>query len=142
MKTFAEFIGEKQILGLHERITIQHLGNVKAKVDTGNGGFNVIHGVNLQEKDGKVTFNTVENKKLTLPVADHVVINIGSGNKEHRPVVKLDCSIGTEQFNQVPFSIADRTENDCPVLLSKDFIKLNGGVVNVNINDTPETQSP
>jgi hypothetical protein len=50
----------------------------------------------------------------------------------------LDCSIGTKQFNGVPFSIADRTENECPVLLSEDFIKMNGGVVNLKLNDTLE----
>ena len=130
MKSFAEFVKE-QILGLYEGITIQHVGNVKAKVDTGNGGFNVLHGTNLKESDDNLTFTTVGDKQLSLQV-------IGSGVKEQRPVVSLDCSIGTKQFNGVPFSIADRTENECPVLLSEDFIKMNGGVVNLNLNDTPE----
>lgn len=139
MKSFAEFVRE-QILGLYEGITIQHVGNVKAKVDTGNGGFNVLHGVEIKENNSNVSFTTVNDKKLTLPIADHAVIHIGSGVKEQRPVVKLDCSIGTKQFNNVLFSIADRSENECPVLLSEDFIKLNGGVVNLNVNDTPEPQ--
>lgn len=139
MKSFAEFVKE-QILGLYEGITIQHVGTVKAKVDTGNGGFNVLHGVNLKEDNNKVTFTTVNEKELTLPVVDHAVIHIGSGVKEERPVVKLDCSIGTKQFNNVPFSIADRSENECPVLLSEDFIKMNGGVVNLNVNDTLDSQ--
>lgn len=137
MKSFAKFVKE-QILGLYEGITIQHVGNVKAKVDTGNGGFNVLHGTNLKESDDNVTFTTVGDKQLSLPVIDHAIIHIGSGVKEQRPVVSLDCSIGTKQFNGVPFSIADRTENECPVLLSEDFIKMNGGVVNLNLNDTPE----
>ena len=84
--------------------------------------------------ESKVTFETVGNKTLTLPVIEIIKIHIGSGNKEDRPVVALDCSIGTEQFNKVPFSIADRSENDTPVLLGEDFIKMNGGVVNLNIN--------
>jgi hypothetical protein len=107
---------------------------VKAKVDTGNSAHNVLHAVNLKEKNNNVTFNTVNDKQLTLPIADRVYIHIGSGNKEDRPVVKLDCSLGKEQFNGVPFSLADRSENDTPVLLGEEFIKQNGGVVNVNIN--------
>lgn len=124
----------EQILGLFEGITIQHVGTVKAKVDTGNSAHNVLHAVNIEEKNGKVTFTTVNEKTLTLPVVDHITIHIGSGNNEERPVVKLDCSIGTEQFNQVPFSLGDRSQNDTPVLLGEGFIRKNGGVVNVNIN--------
>ena len=133
MVSFKQFFYE-QILGLTEGITIQHVGTVKAKVDTGNSAYNVLHGVDLKENDSKVTFTTVNKKRLTLPVADRVFIHIGSGNKEDRPVVKLDCSLGKEQFNAVPFSLADRTENDTPVLLGEEFIKQNGGIVNVNIN--------
>lgn len=133
MVSFKQFFYE-QILGLTEGITIQHVGTVKAKVDTGNSAYNVLHAVNLKESDNKVTFTTVNEKQLTLPVADRVYIHIGSGNKEDRPVVKLDCSLGKEQFNQVPFSLADRSENDTPVLLGEEFIKQNGGVVNININ--------
>lgn len=138
MKSFNTVYIE-QILGLFEGITIQHVGNVKAKVDTGNSGYNVLHGINLKEKDGKISFDTVNNKHLTLPVSDHVIIHIGSGQKENRPVVLLDCSIGTEQFNRVPFSLGDRSENDTPVLLCEDFIKKNGGVVNLNINNTSKS---
>lgn len=124
----------EQILGLFEGITIQHVGTVKAKVDTGNSAHNVLHGIVKNLTKDKVTFETVNNKSLTLPITEIIKIHIGSGNKEDRPVVKLDCSIGTKQFNSVPFSIADRSENDTPVLLGEDFIKMNGGVVNLNIN--------
>lgn len=124
----------EQILGLFEGITIQHVGTVKAKVDTGNSAHNVLHGIVEDMDKNSVTFRTVNDKRLTLPVTEIIKIHIGSGNKEDRPVVKLDCSIGTKQFNNTPFSIADRSENDTPVLLGEDFIKLNGGVVNLNIN--------
>lgn len=133
MVSFKQFFYE-QILGLTEGITIQHIGTVKAKVDTGNSAYNVLHAINLKEDNDKVTFTTVKDKELTLPIADRIYIHIGSGNKENRPVVKLDCSMGNEQFNGVPFSLADRSENDTPVLLGEEFIRQNGGVVNVNIN--------
>ena len=134
MVTFKQFFNE-QILGLFEGITLQHIGTVKAKVDTGNNAFNVLHGIDIEEDNGKVIFTTVGDKRLTLPISDRVYVHIGSGNKEDRPVVSLDCSLGKEQFNNVPFSLADRSENDTPVLLCEDFIKKNGGVVNVNLNN-------
>ena len=134
MRSFKQFYYE-QTLGLFEGITIQHVGTVKAKVDTGNSAHNVLHAINVRQNNNEVEFDTVKNKHLKLPVSETIVIHIGSGNKENRPVVKLDCSIGTKQFNNVPFSLADRTENDTPVLLGEDFIKMNGGVVNLNINN-------
>lgn len=134
MRSFKQFYYE-QTLGLFEGITIQHVGTVKAKVDTGNSAHNVLHAIIVRQNNNEVEFDTVKNKHLKLPVSETIVIHIGSGNKENRPVVKLDCSIGTKQFNNVPFSLADRTENDTPVLLGEDFIKMNGGVVNLNINN-------
>jgi len=134
MRSFKQFFYE-QILGLFEGITIQHVGTVKAKVDTGNSAHNVLHAINIKTDGKKVSFDTVHEKHLILPVVESIVIHIGSGNKEDRPVVELDCSIGTKQFNKVPFSLADRSENDTPVLLGEKFIKMNGGVVNLNINN-------
>lgn len=134
MKPFKTFVNE-QILGLTEGMTIQHVGFVKAKVDTGNSAYNVLHGLVSKEENNNVTFKTVNDKILTLPVVEHIPIHIGSGNVEERPVVELDCSIGSKQFNKVKFSIADRSKNDYPVLIGEDFIKLNGGVVNIKINN-------
>jgi len=133
MRSYKEFFHE-QILGSTEGITIQHVGNVRATVDTGNSGYNVLHAIVINgAKDGHVKFRTVNDKVLELPVKEFITVS-GNNNTNERPVIQLDCSLGQEQFNKVPFSLADRSQQDTPVLLSKDFIKLNGGVVNVNIN--------
>lgn len=132
MVKFNRFFYE-QILGNTEGITIQHVGTVRATVDTGNSGHNVLHATNLKEKDGQITFTTVNSKTITLPIKDHITVT-GNNNTNIRPVVALDCSIGNMQFNKEPFSLADRSGQDNPVLLSTDFIKKNGGVVNVKIN--------
>ena len=57
MVTFKQFFNE-QILGLFEGITLQHIGTVKAKVDTGNNAFNVLHGINIEEDNDKVTYHS------------------------------------------------------------------------------------
>lgn len=134
MRSFKEFFYE-QILGSTEGITIQHVGNVRATVDTGNNGYNVLHAIVLKDaKPGHVKFKTVGDKMLELPIKDSITVS-GNNNINDRVVVELDCSIGKEQFNKTPFSLADRTNQDNPVLLCRDFIQQNGGVVNVNINN-------
>lgn len=133
MRSYKDYFYE-QILGSTEGITIQHVGNVRATVDTGNSGYNVLHGIIIDgAKKGHVKFKTVNDKILELPVKEVIAVS-GNNNTNERPVVSLDCSLGNEQFNNTLFSIADRSGQDNPVLLSKDFIKQNGGVVNVNIN--------
>jgi hypothetical protein len=108
---------------------------LKAKTDTGNSAHNVLHGIVKAKKSGKVTFETIDNKIITLPYEDEIKIHIGSGNKEDRPVVKFNISINGKKYSNVPFSIADRSENDQKVLLGERFIKANGGIVNVNKKD-------
>lgn len=119
------------VLGLVETITFKELGPVDAKVDSGNGAYNVLHGVNLDEYGDMVNFETVNGKKLTKKIQGYVDINIGSGNIEKRPVVLFDISIGGKPYPNTPFSIADRADNEHKVLLGKDFIAKLGGMIDV-----------
>jgi hypothetical protein len=43
MITFKQFY-EKTVIGLVETIYINDIGDVEAKVDSGNGAYNVLHG--------------------------------------------------------------------------------------------------
>ena len=122
-------------LGLVEDITIEGIGTVKAKTDTGNSAHNVLHGLIKGKQEGSVTFETIDNKVVTLPYEDEIKIHIGSGNKEDRPVVRFNVSINGEKYSNVPFSIADRSENEYKALLGEEFIKSNGGLVDVTKED-------
>jgi hypothetical protein len=122
-------------LGLVEDIEIEGIGILKAKTDTGNSAHNVLHGIVKKMQEGSVTFETVDNKVITLPFEDSIKIHIGSGNKENRPVVRLNVTINEKQYKNVPFSISDRTENEYKVLLGEEFIKANGGIVDVSKED-------
>jgi len=46
--TFKKFFESVKPLGLIETITFEELGPIEAKVDSGNGAYNVLHGVNLE----------------------------------------------------------------------------------------------
>ena len=113
---------EEDVIGLVEPIHIEEIGEVQSKVDSGNGAYNVLHG-NIQSKRGNfIIVHTVNGKKLKKKVVDTVVIHIGSGNKEERPVVLFDIVFDGKKYKDVPFSIADRSENEYPVLVGKDFL--------------------
>lgn len=123
MIKFKQYFHEKTVIGLIETIYINDIGEVEAKVDSGNGAFNVIHGENVAVKDDEVTFNTINGRTLTKPVVNHIKINVGAGNFEDRPVVEFDIKIGNREFNSVKFSIGNRANNEFPVLIGKDFIR-------------------
>jgi len=123
MKKFNQFFIEKQVLGLIEFFDVDGVGKIPSKLDSGNGAYNVIHGEDIQVQGNKVHFKTVNNKRLMKDKIDDIVINVGAGNTEERPVVNFDLKIGDKQFTDIPFSIGNRTSNLYKILVSKDFIE-------------------
>ncbi len=123
METFQHFFLEKNVLGLEENIFLDGLGKVSAKLDSGNGAFNVLHGDNIQTDGKLVRFNTMNGINLEKPIQDTITINVGAGNKEERPVVLFNVKIGGQVFPNVPFSIGNRADNVHKVLIGKSFIQ-------------------
>ena len=66
MITFKKFFESNKPLGLIETITFKELGPVEAKIDSGNGAYNVLHGINIQDNREQVTFETVNNIKYAI----------------------------------------------------------------------------
>lgn len=124
MQSFNTYCVEKRVLGLVEDVTIPEIGTVSAKLDTGNGGYNVLHATDIEILDnGKIRFNTVNNTKLEKTMQETIKINVGGGNTEERPVVPFEVSMGQMKYKNVPFSLTDRSMNDKKVLISKSFIQ-------------------
>lgn len=124
-KKFLKFFVEKNVLGLEEFMEISGVGKFRAKLDTGNGAFCVLHGVDIKVSGNMVSFVTDVDgtpKRVKRPIIDTITINVGAGNKEERPVVNFDIKIGSMVFRDVPFSIGDRSDNTHKVLVGKDFI--------------------
>jgi hypothetical protein len=114
---------KQPVLDVTENIEIEGVGLIAAKIDSGNEAYNVLHGVDIKIESGNVTFTTVENKTITLPLRDTIKIHIGSGVKEERPVVVFNIKLHGESYKDVPFSIADRSENSEPILIGELFLK-------------------
>ena len=122
MKNFKQFFIEKQLFGLIEFFDIDGVGKVPAKLDSGNGAYNVIHGEDIQIQGDKVFFRTVNNKTLLKDKKGEITINVGAGNTEDRPIVEFDFTIGEQEFTGIPFTLSDRATNLYKILVGKDFI--------------------
>jgi hypothetical protein len=125
MIKFKQYFYEKTVVGLIETIFINGIGEVEAKIDSGNGAYNVLHGTNIEVDNEReiCSFLTINNKKIEKPIVEHITINIGAGNFEDRPVVLFDIKIGEQNFDNVKFSIGNRSNNEYGVLIGKDFIR-------------------
>ncbi len=134
MITFSKFY-EKTVIGLIEEMDIAGIGRVKVKIDSGNGAYNVIHGEDLTRQGSKVSFTTINGKRLIKDIVDTISINVGAGHVEERPVVKLRIKFAGTEFDDVPFSVGNRSVNDYKVLVGKDFIKQLDALIDVNSNN-------
>lgn len=131
MQSFKEFVN-KPVFGVNEYIDIDGIGRLKAKIDSGNEAYNVLHGVDVSEEGENISFTTVNGKRIKAPRNGEIKIHIGSGVKEDRPIVKLNIKIGDKKYQDIPFSIADRSENVDPILVGEPFLKKLNAVIDVN----------
>lgn len=131
MQTFKYFY-EKTVVGLIEKITLAGIGDVDAKIDSGNGAYNVLHGEDITKQGNKVTFTTVDGKRLIKDIKDTITINVGAGNVEDRYVVTFRMKFGGKEFDNVPFSIGNRSANEYKILVGKDFIKQLDALIDID----------
>jgi len=130
---FRQYYYEKNIVNLIESITIEGVGVVDSMADSGNSAFNVLDGRNIQIENGTVTFvSTPNNLRLQKKIADTIVIHIGSGVNESRPIVEFDIIFKGKKYNKVKFSIADRSRNETPVLLGMEFLQKLNALIDIN----------
>jgi len=131
MYTFKRFY-EATVIGLIEKIELAGIGELDAKVDSGNGAYNVLHGEDILKQGNKITFTTIGGKRVIKDIIDTITINVGAGYTEDRPVVSFRMKFGGTEFDNIPFSIGDRTKNEYKVLIGKDFIKKLDALIDVN----------
>lgn len=139
METFKHFY-EKVVIGLIEKIDIYGIGPVDAKIDSGNGAYNVLHGENITREGSHVTFTTLNGHRLNKKIIDTVTINVGAGNVEERPVVLFRMKFGGQEFDNIPFSIGNRSSNEYKVLVGKEFIKELDALIDINSKHIADKQ--
>lgn len=111
-------------VGYIETVHIEGFGNLKAKMDTGNGSYCAIHTDKVDIKDGKAHW-TYNGKDYSHTYVGNKRVKIrGVMDKyDERPVVNLDVTFGNVTYKDVPFTLVNRSNMSTPVLLNRDFIK-------------------
>lgn len=117
---------ERLVIGVEEPILIKGAGEFSAKIDSGNSGYNVIHGEDLYVNGDILVFATFnaegEIRRISKKIQSYLDVNIGGGHIESRPVVLLDIKFADEDYKSVPFSVTNRSAQKNKVLICKDFI--------------------
>lgn len=139
MKSFKQFF-EATVIGLIETIELAGIGTLEAKVDSGNGAYNVIHGEDITRQGNKVSFTTVNGKRIIKDIHKTININVGAGHVEERPVVYFRMKFAGTEFDNIPFSVGNRSQNEYKVLIGKDFIKQLDALIDVNTNHIADDQ--
>lgn len=131
MQSFEEFFLENEnspIFNQIENIIIDGIcdgSGIPCKIDSGNDSYCLIHGENIKPiDDGKmVSFDTVNNRHVELPIVDKIKVKFGAGHDEKRPVVKLSFKINGKRYENIEFSVGDRSQNDEKVLIGLKFLQ-------------------
>lgn len=139
MINFKNFF-EKTVIGLIEEMEIAGIGRVKVKIDSGNSAYNVLGVSNIMKQGNKVTFDTINGKRLIKEIKDTITINVGAGNEEERQVVMFRIKFGGQEFDNIPFSLGNRDNNEYKVLVGKDFIKKLDALIDVSLNNVANKQ--
>ena len=100
---------EKMVIGVEEPILIKGIGEIIAKVDSGNSGYNVIHGEELIIQGDILTFKT-ENKdgkerRVSKKIKDTLETIMGKDNVTVQVSTVMD-------FNQTRATIESYTPNN------------------------------
>lgn len=117
---------EKMVIGLEEPILIKGVGKMLAKIDSGNGGHNVIHGEDIIIQGDIINFKTSDIdgnfKRVSKKIKSTLAVNIGGGHIQERPVIELNVQFAGDVYKKILFSVTDRSDNEHKVLISKDFV--------------------
>lgn len=132
MTSFSKFY-EQEVISSVEPIFIEGVGQLSCKVDTGNESHNVLHAVNISKiGDHKIRFLS-NNKTLVKKHLGTINIHTGSGHEEERYIVPFNLKFKSKFYENVPFTLADRSwDTDFPVLMGEPFLKKIYAVVDVN----------
>jgi RimK family alpha-L-glutamate ligase len=100
-----------------------------AKVDTGNSGYNMIHGDKIKDNgDHTVSFTLPNGKRITKKIVSRITVKSGIGEKT-RMVVLMDIEFHGKKFTNIKFSIGDRSHMSTKVLLGLQVLSKTGFTV-------------
>jgi RimK family alpha-L-glutamate ligase len=118
------------IVGRRETLSIEGIGPVVGKFDTGNMVVNSIHADNYEINGDTVTW-THGGKTFTNKVVDILTVLQGAiaHDVEKRPMIELDIEFMGKKYPKRRFTLDDRSQKGTPVLVGVPFMKEFGIIV-------------
>jgi RimK family alpha-L-glutamate ligase len=115
-------------LAVREKVKIDGV-EYTAKIDTGNSGYNMMHGDEIKDNgDHTVTFKLPSGKKVTKKIVSRITVKSGIGEKK-RLVVLMDIEFHGKKYTNIKFSLGDRSHMSTKVLIGLQFLSKTGMVV-------------
>lgn len=117
--------------GYIERITIEDIGDVTAKMDTGNGAACVINADKWEVKDKKIIW-WHDGKKFEHDQkgTKHIRIRDSNGEFMERPTIYLNVEFNGKKYKDVEFTVSNRMGMSTSALMNRKFIRM----ANLTIN--------
>lgn len=138
---------KEEIFGIFERISIPGLGinNVLAKIDTGAYS-GALHCSKIREhtrkSDGKkvLRFTPSENHSNAMELTDYrsAYVRSSSGHRVKRYLFDTDIVIKGNVY-KIRIGLSDRSDMSFEILIGRRFLRENNILVDVRINQEPDT---
>ena len=118
------------VVGRRETMSVEGIGPLVGKFDTGNMVVNSIHADEYQIDGDTVTW-THGGKKFTNKVVDILTVLQGAiaHDVEQRPMIELDIEFMGKKYPKRRFTLDDRSQKGTPVLVGVPFMKEFGIIV-------------
>lgn len=147
-----EFIEERKnwtfstiTAGYLEMLTVDGIGDVVAKFDTGNSSAScTMHADKIEEKNGFLHWE-VKGKKFKNKIVDYSYSEVGL-EKVKRPIVEIDVIFNKRLFTGVRISPSDRGIKSTPFLVNRKFMRYIGVVIDPHstfmVTNAPDDYDP
>lgn len=147
VEDFVNYITEKSHWKLFSNLSVREKVKIDgveydAKIDTGNSGYNMIHGDDIKDNgDHTVTFKLPSGKKVTKKIVSRITVKSGIGSKQ-RMVVLMDVEFHGKHYPNIKFSVGDRSHMSTKVLFGLQFLSKTGQMVDPADAIYPQNQTP
>ena len=146
VEDFVEYILNKSNWKLFSNLTVRETVKIdgveyEAKIDTGNSGYNMIHGEDIKDNENHtVTFKLSNGKTVTKKIVSRIIVKSGIGEKK-RLVIFMDIEFHGKKYPNIKFSIGDRNHMSTKVLLGLQFLSKTGMLVDPAEAIYPQNQT-
>lgn len=136
---------KRRVAGFREVISVPGIGNLVAKLDTGNGSVACSITYDDAEQDGKFMNWSVGKKKMRSKYVGMSQTEVGS-EQQKRKMIELDIVFAGKLYKKVNVALVQRTNKSTPFLINRQFLQRIGCTVDplktFLLSDSPKGYAP